>query len=624
MKRLILSALVLFLACSPTGRKLSPNLLLVTIDTLRQDAVGCHGAPAARTPAFDRLAREGVQFARASCQVPITLPSHTTLFTGLCPARSGVRHNGTPIPLERTTLAEILAERGYETAGFVGAQVLSGTFQVGQGFATFDDRWEAGEGRIDIHGLAERRGDSVAAAFVRWFEHRDRKRPFFAWVHFYDPHAPYDPPPPFGEAARGDYAGETAFADRALGAVLSAVEREGLLDRTLVVAVSDHGEGLGLHGEEEHGLLLYETTLAIPWVLRLPGGPRGKVVDAPVETVDLLPTLAPLMGIDPDPTWSGRNLLPLIRGGDEGGDRPVFSETLYGNVSYGWAPLRSVRRGDWKLVRGRWDDLFDLARDPAETRNLASEAPEIAAGLGDLLEEFAAGNGSRAAEAAALSAEQEALLEALGYVAPRAAPAASPDLPDPRERIAAHDLLMRRRLHELEGRMDLARADIEEALRIDPKNLDALIRMAPYFRESGEAEKEKGVYLAILSVDPNHAPAWNNLGVIEETEGDLDGALACYERSIQCDPRFADAYVNRGNVYVVQGRLEEAMSNYETGIRLNPRSGPAHYGKAMIYERRGDLESLVGELKAALHVDPTLVQAQEWLRSLQRSTVTGN
>jgi arylsulfatase A-like enzyme/Tfp pilus assembly protein PilF len=612
--------LLSLLACGTEPSRDRPNLLLVTIDTLRKDAVGSYGAAGARTPALDRLAREGILFASASCQVPTTLPSHATIFTGRYPAAHGSRHNGTALALEEITIAERLSARGYRTAGFVASRVLARAFQTDQGFEAYEDTWENRE--EGIRGLLQRRADNVVASFLRWFEALDANDPFFAWVHFYDPHAPYDPPAPFGEAAGGAYAGEAAYADRHLGIVIDALERRGLLEETIVVVLSDHGEGLGEHGESEHGLLLFETTLAIPWVLHVPGGPRGRIASVPAETVDLLPTVAALLGIEPDPEWPGRDLLPLLDEPEED-TRPVWSESFYGNIGYGWAPLRAVRVGDWKLVRGRWDELFDLKSDPKETRSLTTSRPEIARELGARIDARTAEEPSSADAAHDLTMEQRLMLESLGYVAPRTSGPAGEDLPDPRDRFFAHELLTQSQIRTKEGRLDLARRDIEEALRIDPKNVYAMYRLAPYFHELGEHDEERRLYLEILSVDPLHAPAWNNLGALAEMEGDLDSALRCYERSLQGSPNFADPYVNRGNVYFARGKLREALGEYSTALRLNPGSGIAHYGRARVYDAWGDLEKTVLELKLALRVDPSFREANEWLRALQAGASPG-
>ncbi|MFH1680006.1 MAG: sulfatase-like hydrolase/transferase [Candidatus Eisenbacteria bacterium] len=620
-RRALLLVLLLPLACGTGDLPGKPNLLLVTIDTLRRDAVGCYGAAGARTPAFDRLAREGVLLANASAFVPITLPSHATLFTGRYPAQHGSRHNGTPLPLDETTLAERLSAHGYRTAGFAASQVLARAFQIDQGFETYEDRWENPD--RGLHGLLERRADSVASSFLQWLEGRETNEPFFAFLHFYDPHAPYEPPPPFAEAAGDGYAGEAAYADLHLGLVLDSLERRGLLENTVVVVLSDHGEGLGEHGESEHGILLYETTLAIPWVFRLPDGPRGRIVAAPTETVDLLPTLAALLGIEADPDWPGRSLLPLFDGREEEAERPLFGESLYGNIGYGWAPLRSVRFGGWKLVRGSRDELFDLANDPRETESRAGSEPEIVRELGARIEARVAEEPAGYPAAPDLTMEQREMLESLGYAAPRSAGEAGGDLPDPRDRFLAHELVVRARVRAKEGRRDQARQDLEEALRIDPKNVDAMLRLAQYYRELGRIEKERGLYLTILSVDPDHAPAWNNLGSLAETEGDLDSALRCYERSIQGSPGFADPYVNRGNVYYARGKLPEAMREYDKALELNPGAGIAHYGKAMVYNRWGDFERVVQELKLAVRVDPSLREASEWLAALERSARSG-
>lgn len=612
-------AVLVGLSCGSGGPS-GPNLLLVTVDTLRRDHVGAYGDPAAVTPHWDRIAREGVLFTDAWSQVPITLPSHATIFTGLYPGGHGSRHNGIPLPADRVTLAERLRERGYQTAGFVGSQVLNRAFGIGQGFTIFRDSWDREEGEVGLHGLWERPADRVADAFLDWFGTRDRERPFFAWVHFYDPHAPFDPPPPFADAAGGDYAGETAFVDREIGRVLEALEKEGIADGTVLVVMSDHGEGLGEHGESEHGLLLYETTLEIPWVIRFPGGPRGGIVDAPVGTEDLLPTLAGLLSLDGDPSMPGRDLGPLLAG--EGAEllrnRPLYAESYYGNIGYGWAPLHGVRRGEWKLVRGARDELFHLGADPGERTDAAALHPDRVEALGATLDSIGLrSGGERSSPEAELTREQREMLVGLGYVAPRSAGSAGGDLPDPRDRHEAHEKIIEARVHAGEGRRDLARGALLEALRIDPRNTDAMLRLAPFLRESGEFEEEIALYRRILEVDPDHAPAWNNLGAMREEEGRYEEAIECYDRAIAGDSLFADARANRGNARFSTGDSKGAMTDYDRALELDPGQSAARFGRALVFQKRGDLEALVRELKLALRTDPEMREAKEWLRALE-------
>ncbi|MFH1277739.1 MAG: sulfatase-like hydrolase/transferase [Candidatus Eisenbacteria bacterium] len=615
----IVAALLIGLSCGSRGPS-GPNLVLVTVDTLRRDHVGCYGDPAAVTPNWDRIAREGVLFAHAQSQVPITLPSHATIFTGLYPGEHGARHNGTPLPDEPVTLAERLSEAGYQTAGFVGSQVLNRSFRLDQGFAIYGDKWKRDEGEMGLHGLWERPADRVTDAFAQWFHTRDRERPFFAWVHYYDPHAPFRPPPPFAEAAGGGYAGETAFVDREIGHVLDVLEEEGILDGTVLVVMSDHGEGLGEHGETEHGVLLYETTLEIPWTMRYPSAPRGRIVDVPVGTEDLLPTLAGLLPIRIGPSMPGRDLGPVIEGGpsDALRHRPLYAESYYGNIGYRWAPLFALRLGDWKLVRGARDELFHLADDPEETTDIVSGHPDRVKELGEILEGIRERDGGGTAAEADLTTEQREMLEGLGYVAPRAPRSAGGDLPDPRDRHDAHEKIIEARVLAGEGRRDLAKAALLGAIRIDPENTEAMLRLAPYFRESGELEEEIALYRRILEIEPDHGPAWNNLGVIREIEGRYEEAIECYDRAIAGAPLFPDAYANRGNARFALGDSEAALADHDRALELDSGHDPARIGRALVFQKRGNLEALVRELQLALRSNPDLEEAREWLRVLEQ------
>ena len=317
---LLVGGVAVYLARGPAstaapGRPRRESLLLVTLDTTRADRLGAYGYAAARTPHLDRLAREGVRFDQALSPVPITLPSHVSLFTAVHPPVHGIRNNGRRFGEALPTLATALRARGHRTAAFVSAFVLDERFGLNRGFETYDDEMETGGPEREAID-AERRGDRTAAALVRWLEGQSNAAPFFAWLHLYDPHDPYLPPAPFDkEFASSPYDGEIALTDQAVGSALDALARTGLADRTLVAVVGDHGESLGEHGEDTHGMFVYEAAIRVPLVLWGPGvvGP-GRVVPTPVRTIDLAPTLLALLGAPPLPKAEGQSLVPLLEG----------------------------------------------------------------------------------------------------------------------------------------------------------------------------------------------------------------------------------------------------------------------------------------------------------------------
>ncbi len=600
------------------------NVLLVTIDTLRSDAIGSFGAPFARTVSIDGLAAEGVLFSSAQTAVPITLPAHTTLFTGLYPASHGVRHNGRFLSGELETIAEQLSAEGYQTAAFIGSLVLSRAYRIAQGFEVYDDTWGgSADSEVGLHGIPERPAGSVAASFQRWFVAREPERPFFAWVHLYDPHAPYTPPPPLQEVVTGPYGGEVLYSDRQVGRLIDLLETAGLTDETVVILLSDHGEGLGEHDEQEHGLLLYETTLAIPWIIRAPGNPAGVIVQAPTHIVDFRPTLCEILGLPVDDDWPGESLLPLMRGERGDPERPLYAETHYGTIGYNWEPLYSIRSGPWKLVEGTYPELFHLDEDPWEnhdrSRTDAGEANRLRRILARTREEQAV---VEEEEETALTTSQKAALEALGYVSPRRHPEKKGRL-DPRDVFPVHELIMKGRDEHLRGEQAAAESTFLRALAIDPENVDALLRLSDCYREMGRLADEESLYVRILSIDGDHAPAWCNLGVILERRGETDRAGECYDNAIRSDSAFALAYLNRGNILASRGDWDAAASSYRTAIRLSPVVAEAHYGLARAFSREDNLDSLVYHLKICLRLDPGMVKASNWLESLRAANTPG-
>ncbi len=350
--------------CAPRSRPL--NLVVITLDTFRADRIGAYGSARGLTPAIDELAREGVVFETASSAAPLTLPAHTSLFTGLFPPRHGVRENAGVLPdLEGDmTLASVLERSGFQTGAFVASSVLDHSRGLAHGFARYDDvepiRDELGRLR------ARRSADQVVTRATHWIDSVDRSR-FFAWLHFYDAHAPCTPPARHLGAHALPYDAAVAFVDEQVGVFIRSLEQRGLLDRTVIVVVGDHGESLGDHGEATHGLFVYEPVLHVPLIVRAPGtGLKGRRVGGLVRSVDVMPTILQLLGVGPAAAIDGESLLPL----DRQAARVAYAENLYPQARFGWSAIRVLRTERFKLIETARPELYDLARDPGEQQNL--------------------------------------------------------------------------------------------------------------------------------------------------------------------------------------------------------------------------------------------------------------
>ncbi|HEX9188283.1 MAG TPA: sulfatase, partial [Vicinamibacteria bacterium] len=371
----MLASLLLLAATS------APNVVLVTIDTLRADRVGAYGHAGGETPTIDRLALEGVLALDAVVQVPQTRPSHASIFTGRYPYEHGIRDNySRPLPPGTPTMAAILRQRGWDTGAFIGAYPVSRPSGLDQGFAAYDDPFAAGDDTTR-QARTERRAKEVVDRALEWLE-KPRPGPFFAWVHLFDPHAPYEAPEPFRKRhAASPYDGEVAYADAQLSRIVGWLDARGLRGRTLLVVTSDHGEGLGDHGEEEHMLFVYDSTLRVPLVFSWPGRlPAGARVRGQFRSVDLLATILDLASV-PAPPTSGTSRKAALR---EGGRIPAnesYAESLYAQLHFGFAPLRALRGDGWKLIDVPRPELYRISEDPGEMRNLVDERASVATAM---------------------------------------------------------------------------------------------------------------------------------------------------------------------------------------------------------------------------------------------------
>lgn len=601
-----------------------PSFLLVTLDTTRADHLGCYGFPRAATPNLDRWAAEGVVFDSAATPVPVTLPAHASLFTGLVPNRHGVRNNGTyRLPGHIPTLASLLAAAGYDTAAAVGAAVLDRQYGLARGFARYDDRMDR---RAELE-IGERDAASVtdaalaAAAALR--------HPFLLFVHYFDPHAHYRPPPPFSSAFRDSpYDGEIAFVDRELGRLRAGLEARGMLDGAVVVVTADHGEGLGDHGEATHGLLLYQSTVRIPLILvgpgRLPAGTRSAAF---VRLTDVLPTLLELAGVAAPEGLDGRSLLEAARSGQaaDGGRTWLLLETDYGYEAYGWAPLRGLLDGRRKWVRAPRPELYDLSTDPHESRNLAGERPAEAARLAgtwrELFREDLRSRPERAGSDAETS-ERLSRLASLGYVtAPARPPAGQQTLPDPKDVIGTLDDInaARRLLHVGESRA--AAALLEVLVDKTPGNLTALGLLGAAYLKAQQPHRALPPLRRAAALAPHDADIQFNLGLALLGGKDLAGAEEAWRTALALAPRHLEASVNLADLLLQLGRPTEASEAVRVA-RAHGLEGPLFdWLDGRVAAAAGDASTARKALRRALSgpLPPAAArQARELLSTLSR------
>jgi arylsulfatase A-like enzyme/Flp pilus assembly protein TadD len=581
------------------------SILLVTLDTTRADHLGCYGAAGGITPAIDALARRGVVLARAQSASPLTLPAHASLLTGRYPFRHGVRNNGMfALPDGAATLATALAGRGYRTAAFVSASVLARRYGLARGFEVYGDDLSLGS-QAHRSMVPSRRGEVTAGEAVAWLEALPPGARFFCWVHLYDPHAPYDPPEPFrSRFPTSAYRGEIAYADAMVGRLLAALDRLGAAGATAVAVVGDHGEALGEHGEQTHGLLLHQATLQVPWVMASPGLPQGVVVNAPVSGVDLAPTLLDLVGAPlPDPPLDGRSLLPLLAGGGEDpAGRALYAETLLPWYQYGWSPLRSVLRGRWTLVAGEREELFDLRRDPRELADLHEREVENARALRDDLVALSGADPEPGAlPGLALSRSETEMLRSLGYLGSTQGRRARPV--DARDLIHAHVHLERARSLAGAARWEDAERELDAMLAADPENVAALAQRAQARLRQRRRDEARADLERVLELDPDDAAAYRALAQVELAAGAPDRALALARAGAGRRGAFESLRVVEASALAALGRRDEAVALLDARLAQRPEDADLLAARASFHAVAGERTTARELLERAVAVD---------------------
>lgn len=585
------------------------NLLVITLDTTRRDAVGFSGAGPNVTPTLDSLATVGTVFDDMVSPVPITLPAHTTLFTGMDPPEHGIRHNGIfTVGDTLVTLAELCQERGYTTAAFVSGFPLIARFGIAQGFGHYDDVLSD-----RVFSAAEESAERIAGETVgaarRWATSEDFTQPYFVWVHLYDPHFPYLPPEPFRSRFPEDpYRGEIAYTDHEVGRLLATLRSSGALDRTFVLVVGDHGESLGQHQESTHSFFAYDATQRIPCVLVPPSRwegteMRGKVVRTSARMRDLAPTLANLLGW-PGEHWQSlhsHSYVPVFRGTSIG-DPVAYVESLAPALDYGWHDLRGVRTPDWKYIRAPRPELYDLARDPGETLNVIADHPDRAKELEVWLDWFLSRE-NKNVDTQALDAATLENLRSLGYLGGAGGNEHSTE--DPKDKIRYHAAINLARQLGSEYRFAEAIQQLDRVVRREPQITTARRMVALFSMMSGDLATARPVIEGLIAEHPDNSMYLGDHADLLLAEGKPEEALALLEELAARDSTATKLDWRRGNALEILGRTDAAIAAYQRAAARDPRNAKPHWSIARLHSARGDTAAARADLLRGLAADPT-------------------
>ena len=632
----LLPLLFLFPWMGPAQQRGKTPVVLITIDTLRADRLPEYGYTKAKTPNISALARDGVVFNEAYVQAPITLPSHASILTGTYPMFHRVQdvvgrlRDGVP------TLATVLKKADYATGAFVGATVLSSRWMLNRGFDRYDDHFDAQEGlrQVDFDRI-ERKADDVMDPAIAWLGTVE-KRPFFLWVHLYDPHDPYAPPAPFASEFRDrPYDGEVAYVDFVLGKLFQTLKQRGLYESSLIVFTADHGESLGEHQEAHHGYFIYEASLRVPLIFKLPAGQfRGTRVANIVRSVDIAPTVLQHLQITPPPTIQGESLLAMTAGKRAGASLSAYAESYYPKIHFNWSPLFSLRSGQYKYIDAPQAELYDVPADPGEANNLIKThqavANKLKAELQGLQKRYAS-DVVEASETAArqLDPETMARLKSLGYVSFSSATPTRPGaaLPDPKSKIQVYNQLNRgiflsrrgmsdkaietfTQVAEAEPNMPIAHfllgmeyfekawylkaiEEFKATIEHNPDSNVAMFNLARAYLESGQADKAEAGFRHLLEREPGHFAARHYLSLSFARRSRFQEAAEEEIKALQLRPDYVEGHNNLGSFYLNLGQIDKAIESYRKALSLRPALLVAGINLSLAYLKKGAYDEAI-------------------------------
>lgn len=586
-------------------RKTEVDVVIITLDTTRWDYIRLYQEKGPRTPNLGRIAAAGALFWDATTVTPLTLPAHTSLFTGLYPSSHGVRNNGTFVLSENVaTLAGLLSERGYETAAVIGSFVLDSRFGLARDFDHYDDDIGAiskgEETFIRMNLSAERSAKSVTDRAIQWLR-KEKDTPFFLWVHYYDPHYPYRPPSPFDkEYAEDPYAGEIACIDHEIGRLIPYFLSDDKEERTAVIVLGDHGESLGEHGEATHGLFLYESSIRIPLIMVLPGVTvPGSKVESTARIIDIMPTLLDYLDIEPPEGLDGVSLIPSIREKTPI-KRETIAETLYPELSFGWSSIFCLRKGTYKYILAPRPELYDLSRDPLEEVNLAGELPEIEEEMSGLIRSYLEKDEERSISAGrGMDTETADKLRSLGYIW---SPVRSvgKELPDPKDMVEIKALLTEGQFLMNEGRLYEALDKFRGTVRRDPKNPSPYNQIGLIYYQMDVLDSALYYLKQAEAMDSTIYSTHHNLASLYERMGQLDLARRGYEKAIALNPSSIEDMIALADVQLGMGDLKEAHLHYKKALSMEVENPKVYLGLAEIAKRRGRYKEAIDRLNEGI------------------------
>ena len=589
----------------------APNVLLITIDTCRADRLGCYGFPFAHTQSLDSLATDGVRCDNAIAAAPITLPSHSTILTGLLPPAHGVRDNGAyALSDEATTLAEYLKDSGYSTHAIVSAEVLNQRYNLTQGFDEYiDDLWE--EDKPPTFMIRDRAAQKTAMRAMQMLDRWNNQpaqdaKPFFMWMHLFDPHQPWVANVPNKQMFPSPYDAEIAQADDGIEAVTNWLRDQGILDNTLVIVTADHGESLGEHGEETHSIFVYDATVKIPMVWRFPAQlPRGVVVDAPVHQADIVPTILAMLNIPGGDATQGRDLTAILKGETSGEARPQYSESMLSEVGFGMAPLYAVRHEGYKYIEAPRPELYDLNADPQELNNLYTQEPERSAKLKAILDTLIADSEAMALSSVANPMDETTLemLEALGYLSSEEDRKSMGGM-DPKDGIVLHKMLADARHHIQKTHFKKAEELLRKLLKKSPDLISAHNTLGLVLWKQKRLDEAGLAYGDSLAINPNQDRVLFSLGRLKLEQEDFEEAKQFFEQAVRLQPRFVEPMVHLSYTAKQQGDSDNAAKWNDEALTASSDSQRVNLLFAQLHYKHKQYDEALHYYQEALKLNP--------------------
>jgi arylsulfatase A-like enzyme/Flp pilus assembly protein TadD len=623
-------------ASAPSASTKPPNIILITLDTTRADRMGFLGSERGLTPNLDALAKQSVVFTRAYAQVPLTTPSHAALLTGTYPQFSHLEDLGAPLGKDLPYLPDLLHKHGYHTAAFLGAYILDPAGAARgfeRGFDVYDANFHQRKPGEDRYKSVERRAEDVANRALGWLS-RHQQRPFFIWLHFYDAHDPYDPPEPFKtHYASAPYDGEIAYTDSIVGSFVEVLRKHGLYQNSVIAIAADHGEAFGEHGEERHGMFLYDETIHVPLLLKLPAERLGgKRVEERVALAEVAPSLLEAAGIPAPATMQAKSLFPLIEMakidaakmdaakstvGDKGKtpERPVYSETNYAHRAFGWSELRSWRTGKYLYVEAPKQELYDQSSDPDAVKNLAPAAKAVADTLESQLADFQQKTSSVRSEPTKLDPTQAEKLRALGYLTSDSAGANTSEKGaiDPKDKIEVANKFHRSLVDLEEDRYEEAITELREVVRLEPDIASGHLELGRALIHVQRYQEALPVLRTAAEKNPKSGMAHYELGLALIKTGQWEAALPEMQAAVVCTPTSAQLHFYAGAVHLRLKHIPEATAEFESSLKIDPDHFLANLKYGEMLFREGDAAGALPKLSRAAKVDPKSAEAHAFL-----------